>query len=515
MDPLVGRAARSRLWVAPLVIGVLALAVRMALILRTPGGPTGLLSYDPGVYYAAGDALVHGRLPYRDFLFLHPPAVMLATAPFAEFGAWTHDELGFVAANFVFECMGALNAALVVVAGRRLGLPDRAARVAGIGYAVWIGAAGAEATIRLEPLGTLMFLVCLIWSAPVVRARGAGSPFLGGLFAGLACTVKIWWCVPALVVLAWLGVRVRRRTVILRFALGTASGIAAIAGPFFVLAPTTMWRMVVLDQLSRGPGPTLLARAYGITGVGMVFGTHSRQAHFALLVVALACLGVGVAAWRSGVRLPLVLLCVQVVVLAAGPSFFGFYENYAAASAALVLGSATTLGVGAWLTRIVLVCATATGTSYVLVTGRYLPTSQRFPAAELASGVADARCVMSDAPSALIELNALSRGLAAGCANWVDVTGRTYDVDRADASRPDNARWQASVLHYLHSGDAVILVRAGTGLSRATRNALHDDCVLAGAGSYAAYRTSARRQPELSRAACEASLDARRHPPIS
>src|SRR6185312_14497612 len=110
------------------------------------------------------------------------------------------------------------------------------------------------------------------------------------------------------------------------------------------------------------------------------------------------------------VRFPVVLLCVQLAVLAGSPSFFSFYENYAAASAALVLGGVTTLRSGAWVARAVIVAATATGTSFALVTGRSLPQSQRFPAAALATAVADARCVMSDAPAALIEVDALSRG---------------------------------------------------------------------------------------------------------
>ena len=46
-------------------------------------GLTSDLGYDPGVYFAAADGLVHGRVPYRDFVLLHPPGIMLAVAPFA------------------------------------------------------------------------------------------------------------------------------------------------------------------------------------------------------------------------------------------------------------------------------------------------------------------------------------------------------------------------------------------------------------------------------------------------
>ena len=43
--------------------------------------------YDDGVHYAAAASLIHGRLPYRDFLFLQPPAMVLAASPFAWLGS--------------------------------------------------------------------------------------------------------------------------------------------------------------------------------------------------------------------------------------------------------------------------------------------------------------------------------------------------------------------------------------------------------------------------------------------
>lgn len=497
----------TRAWRAPVAIAVLALLVRLGLVLRSPGGFAGLFGYDPGVYYAAGDALVHGRVPYRDFLFLHPPAVMLATAPFALLGAWSRDEIGFITANCAFMCVGALNAALVVVAGGRLGLPPRAARTGGVVYAVWIGAAGAEVSVRLEPIGTLAFLGCLVCVAPVARARAGGSEFFGGLLAGVACMVKIWWCVPVFVVLAWLGLRSRGRSAIGRFALGAGCAVVTVAGPFLAMAPSTMWRMVVTDQLGRGRSTSLLARTFETTGVRAVFGEHSTAAYLALAIAVAGGALLVTAAWRSRVRLPVALLCVQLAVLAAAPSFFGFYVNYAAASVALVVAAASTVPrVTRWSTAALgaVIAASAAGSSYAVVAGD--SPSAPFPAGSLAAGAAGARCVMSDSPGALIELNALSRGLAAGCPDWVDVSGLTHDADRALADRKYNARWQADVLRYLRSGDAVILIRPASGLNHVTRATVEGDCLLARAGPYRVYRTFAHDQPQLSPAACRESL---------
>ena len=192
-------------------------------------------------------------------------------------------------------------------------------------------------------------------------------------------------------------------------------GSLPVAAPFVAMAPSAMWRMVVLDQLGRPRETSLFVRALEFTGISPALDPRSVAAYVALAAVCGAAVAVGVASWRSGVRLPLVLGCVQLVVLAISPSFFAYYANYLAAAAALVLGSATTVRVGARWTRLAVVAVTAAGSVYVLVAGPYFSVARRFPAAELAGRIADARCVMSDSPSALIELDALSRGLAARC----------------------------------------------------------------------------------------------------
>jgi len=38
-------------------------------------------TYDDGVYFAGADALIHGRIPYGQFVLLHPPGVLVVLAP--------------------------------------------------------------------------------------------------------------------------------------------------------------------------------------------------------------------------------------------------------------------------------------------------------------------------------------------------------------------------------------------------------------------------------------------------
>ena len=120
--------------------------------------------------------------------------------------------------------------------------------------------------------------------------------------------------------------------------------------------------------------------------------------------------------------------------------------------------------------------------------------SAPYPASRLTPVADRVRCLITDSPVALIQLNALSRNLANGCPHWVDVTGRTYGVDAPPSdrflSRSTTPRWQRDLRRYLLSGDAVIVVRPGTGYSRATRRAIARHRVLGTADGYIIYATT-------------------------
>ena len=65
-------AGQRPLWLVMVAVAVVALAVR-AVMVANSGGLAGIVGYDQGVYYSASEAVAWGVLPYRDFLFLHPP----------------------------------------------------------------------------------------------------------------------------------------------------------------------------------------------------------------------------------------------------------------------------------------------------------------------------------------------------------------------------------------------------------------------------------------------------------
>src|SRR4051794_25123499 len=104
--PRWGRGDAVATWGAYAAVFVTALAARLAVVLVSPGRPCGTFGYDSSVYFTASTALIHGRLPYRDFVFLHPPGVVLALTPFAWLGRLTTDHTGFVAAVLAFALLG-------------------------------------------------------------------------------------------------------------------------------------------------------------------------------------------------------------------------------------------------------------------------------------------------------------------------------------------------------------------------------------------------------------------------
>src|SRR4051812_19815082 len=79
--------------VLPLVV-TLAAALRLGAVLLSPGGLLGVIGYDPGVYYSSAAAITFGRLPYDDYVLLHPPGLSLVLVPFALVGRLTTDHIG-------------------------------------------------------------------------------------------------------------------------------------------------------------------------------------------------------------------------------------------------------------------------------------------------------------------------------------------------------------------------------------------------------------------------------------
>jgi alpha-1,2-mannosyltransferase len=475
------RGASWGFWGVPATAAVAAFAARILVVLRGDGFHA-LAGYDQGVYYAAADAFVHGRRPYGGFLLLHPPGIMLFLSPFAALGSVTSDATGMAVARFAVILLGTLNAILVTRIALRFGTV--AAIVGGLFYALWVPVVVLETQTKLEPLGNTSVLLALLG---LLRRRAqpisARAEVLAGAALGAGAGVKIWGVLPLLVVLGWQLLDRGWRSSC-RVAAGAMAAVTAICLPFFLMAPDSMFRMVVTDQLNR-PAMRIgvIPRLYGLTAVDIWMRYSQRSVIIATAVGTLVLTAVVLTWYERSARVVVVLLVAQTALLLTAPSYFPAYTTFVIPAVALILAVASGR-VALWLApraRVLRIAGVGVLSATVVVGAVLLMpikvgAGPPFDGTELGAVAGQERCVLSDTPIALIEMNVLSRDLRNGCKVRVDVTGYTYEGELALGpndqvlARPKNAAWQKQVLSYLTSGNAVLLARQrGTGLSHASR----------------------------------------------
>lgn len=449
-------------------IGALAFLVRLQSVMRG-GGLHSSSGYDGPVYYTGAASLIAGRIPYADFVLLHPPGILVVLSPFAALGHLFSDSAGYATGRVAFMALGALDAILLTKLAGRLGIV--AAVAAGLFYALWNPSMFAARTTLLEPLGTTSLLVALLLLLvnPRVSSR---SQVLAGVAIGLGATVKIWGVIPVLVIVLW-QFRAAGVQAAARVAAGAAAAITIVCLPFFLLAPEPMFRMVILDQLNR---PVIKASIVNrLASIGSVNVTDLKPGTFAFeaaVVGLMFALAVAAAmTWRQRLfRIVVILLVATGIVLLASPSYFHHYAEFVAVPMALVFACAFQV-VADWARTRHLSIRAAT---VALMT---VPLALLISIASTASfgrsiqwthqdTVADIRgCVYADSPISLIAFNVLSSDLRRGCHVWVDMTGQTYDpadklvVDGRPVPRLRNPIWQHDLMSYLSSGSAIILLR--------------------------------------------------------
>jgi hypothetical protein len=494
--PATAATATARPWLlVAALVAVVALVCRLVPMLRG-AGLFGLGNYDDAVYYAAATALAHGELPYRDFLLLHPPGIVLALTPFALLARLTSDHTGFALARLAWVLLGCLNAVLVARILRPLGLVG--ALLGGLAYAVMYPAVYVEWTTQLQGLGNtcLLLALALILGRGSARLAGQRALLVAGALLGVSASVKIWGAATAVLVLGWLLVVLGRRA--LALLVGIVAGATVVCLPFFVMAPGAMWRDVVTAQLGRqGTGVPASVRLGDIAGLHLY---EPEKLSTPVLVLALVLLaGVLVLACaQPSMGLVAVLFVGLSAVLLASPSWFSHYAALVAPPLAVAFGAAAQTA-WAWLAargRFGSVAGALVLLVQVAVLGAWaLPLAgdsfgRAFAGDRLARGVRDLPgCVVADNPAALIAMDVLGRNLRRGCQPMADLGGYSYVLARAAGDpfpRAADPAWQGFALSYFRSSSAVILTnyRAGSGLSKATAAEVSSWPVLSRAGSF-------------------------------
>jgi alpha-1,2-mannosyltransferase len=447
-----------------IAIAAIAFVIRLVPVLRG-GGLFGIGDYyDDGVYYAAATGLVHGQLPYQDFLLLHPPAITLLLTPFAAAAQLIGDPYGFALARVAWMLLGAVNAVLIWKILRPVS--PIAALFGGLGYAVLYPAVYVEKSTLLEGPATTALLLAMIMFRPVMQdsPMPRGKAFAAGALLGLAATIKIWGVVTLVIVLGWL-LLVRRFRVALHVMIASAVTVTIICLPFFIAAPKTMWNQIVRDQFARGrrPGITIFDRLQGWAGLDIV--DRSLPAAVSLAAVA-ALLGAAALAWKyRETQLAVLLMIMQGAFLLTTPTFFPQFPALTAAPVALTVGAAIgrlSALARARPARIAIIGAFACAL-LVYASGYATVTFNRpFPDHFKVFTAVTQGCVTADDQTALVLTDSLSRNLKRGCRFIADLGGHSHDFVAAsgrDTTRTRNRAFQRFALEYVSSGSVTILIR--------------------------------------------------------
>ncbi|HEV8274694.1 MAG TPA: hypothetical protein VGQ26_03210 [Streptosporangiaceae bacterium] len=428
-----------------IIVATLAgLALRLYQLSR-PGYLLGITEYDDGTDFGSAVRLVHGALPYRDFIMVQPPGITLLMAPVA----LATKTLGTVSGMAAARVLTALASAAAVPLGglltRHRGL--LAVTVTCGILAVYPDSLLAARTVLLEPW---LVLGCLLGALAVFdgdRLAGGRRLLWGGLAFGFAGAVKVWAILPVLVIIA---LTARRPRDAARFAVGVAVGFLAAVLPFALLAPGTFYRSVILAQLVRAD----LARVpLGFRLQHMLGLTHAPQLPTpALVAIAAAVIviiaGLSVLAVRLTHQAPPALekfataTFALVVVAFLWPSdFYNHYSAFLAPFLALaialplsrVLGAPAVAGARArpmvLLRRGAALLAVLTLTAFaVLQAAAESHFAAAIPASEISAAervIPPGACVLSDQMSYTIAIDRFASDVP-GCSTMVDGVGSDY-----------------------------------------------------------------------------------------
>jgi alpha-1,2-mannosyltransferase len=242
-------------WIRPgpvtaaiVMLTALAVALRFYQLSR-PDYLIGVTEYDDGTDFGSAILLIHGDLPYRDFIMVQPPGITLLMAPVALVTKGIGTAWGMGVARILTALAGAAAVAMGGLLVRHRGLLA-VILTCGI-LAVYPPAVQAAHTVLLEPWLVLFCLAGLLAVFDGDRLASTRRRLAwGGVAFGFAGAIKVWAILPVLVILVLiLAARQPRRA--LAYAAGVVAGFAVPVLPFAALAPGTFYRSVIVAQLVR------------------------------------------------------------------------------------------------------------------------------------------------------------------------------------------------------------------------------------------------------------------------
>jgi hypothetical protein len=434
LRPVVLPWATPAAGIAPALVALAVCAEQLS----QPHAFAGMHGADDGIYLAPALRLIHGAVPYRDYVFVHPPGIVWLMTPLGVFGDTRY---AMAAARVLTALAAGANASLAAFLVRAYGRV--AMLVAGLALALFPVAVSANHTLTLDPF---LLLFCLLGALVLFRdgdlatSRRIGAA--GALF-GFAGAIKTWAVFPAIAAVAiclpyW-------RSALRPFAAGLVAGFGIPSLPFFLLAPGSFVHDVLVAQVTRrttGQGyHALTERLTLMLGLGTPYTVASKR-HLAEFLT-LALIGVAITVFfllpRRNTRFELYVLGATAVTgLAMAFVVKEFYEYYAyfpAGFGVVLLGVcagrlvdwARSMGQGAGrlaggafavLSVVALVLALPPDLSYA----RRFSANAYDPRPLITAQIPKGSCVVFDEIGNLIDSNRLfaSRG---GCPQLVDAFG--------------------------------------------------------------------------------------------
>ena len=446
---------RNLAWAA----AILGLALRWATLVAT-GHLTGSWEYDDAVYFGTAVQLVHGLVPYRDFVLIQPPGVPLALTPVAllSFPFGTHTALEVARA-----LVPLVSFANVLLLGRLLRhRSPLAVAAACLVLALFPDAILAASALLLEPFLNLFCLLGLLalFSGDRLTPR-TDLTIWAGLAFGVGGTMKTWAVIPLAAVAVVMLLRGRvAQTIILALAAGIGFLLPCL--PFVLLSPAPFIHQVFLDQLGRTgqAGQPILVRLEFMTSVWPGLGVppgHRYQvlaAGAAGILLAVFAAAFAALPGEGNRRLPtqlegfaIVSVLLVGVALCWPAEFFYHYASFLAPFLALLLGLAVARLERArpQLIAAVVALVFVGGLLHAAVIPALLQRAQD-PSALLASTIPSGACVVTDESE--YTLNA-DRFLArrGGCPVVVDALGTTISISGSQV--PSSPQAQAAAPAWL------------------------------------------------------------------
>jgi len=380
------------------IIAALAAAGITGYQLSRPGmlfGPTA----DIAVYLGAAVRLVHGAIPYRDFVLVQPPGIVLLTTPFA----FLSEAIGTRDALAVLRlCTPLIAAANVVLAGRLL--RHRGAAAVLIACAVMAFYPAELYALGSVILESLLALLCLaganlVFSGDALAERR--RVIAGGAAFGVAIAIKLPAVIPVLVIAV---VCLNDRGRLLRFLSGACAGFAVPTLPFLIVAPRAFFHDVLATQVMRLPGSErapLADRLSAVTGIaGHEIAIAAVLGALVIVIVAFVIVRRPV----TGLERFAVLSTVAVAAAQFAPS--QYYTQYAAFLApflALLLGTSLSRLTARALRAAVHVVAGVAVLALALQCAWFVQGESQHDVAGTVDAVVPAgTCALSDAPKYLV-----------------------------------------------------------------------------------------------------------------